>query len=81
MGVGGGGQELAILIPLKFPLASSLRSNLERAYNPKIKRKRDRGSPCLRPLAEQNFPNGLPVMRMEKEGEDMHILIQFIQVW
>ena len=68
-----------IFKPLILPRASSLNSNLERTSEPRINRKGDRGSPCLRPLLEENKPKGLPLIRMEKEEEEMHNLIQVIQ--
>jgi hypothetical protein len=54
-------------------------SNLERTSVPKINRKGERESPCRRPLLRQNRPKGLPLIRMEKEEEKMHNLIQLIQ--
>ena len=36
-----------------------------------IKRKGEKGSPCLNPLVGEINPYGLPLMRMEKEEEEM----------
>jgi hypothetical protein len=69
---------LAIDRPLRFPNASSLNSNLESTSDPMMNRKGERGSPCLRPLFGENKPKGLALMRMEKEEEEMHNLIQLI---
>jgi hypothetical protein len=45
-----GVQFLAILRPFKLPFISSLNMSLEKTSTPKIKRKGERGSPCLNPL-------------------------------
>ena len=63
---------------LRFLTASSLNSKQERTSESKINRKGEKGSPCLRPLFGESSPKGLPLMRMEKEEEEMHNLIQFI---
>jgi hypothetical protein len=49
------------------PWLSYLNINLENTSEPRMKRKRERGSPCLKPLARENIPNKLPLIRMEKE--------------
>jgi hypothetical protein len=66
---------LEIFKPLMLPRASSLNSNLERTSKPRINKKGERGSLYLRPLLGENIPKGLPLRRMEKEGEEMHNLI------
>jgi hypothetical protein len=48
------GEFLATCIPLIFPDLSSFSSNLEKTSEPKINRKGERGSPCLRPLLGVN---------------------------
>jgi hypothetical protein len=53
------------------PILSSLNSSLERTSAPKMKRKRDRGSPYLNPLSGEKSPKGLPFRRMAKEVEEM----------
>ena len=73
------GVVLAIDRPLRFPRASSLNSNRERTSEPMININGERGSPCLRPLFGENKPKGLPLMRMEKEEDEMHNLIHLIQ--
>jgi hypothetical protein len=45
-----------------------------------MKRKGDSESPCLRLGSRLNKPKGLPLIRMENDGEMMQIRIQFIQV-
>ena len=70
---------MGIFKPLILPRASFLNNNLERTSEPRINKKGDRGSPCLRPFLGDNKPKGLPLIRMEKEEEDMHNLIQVIQ--
>ena len=62
---------LAIFIPLIFPSHSSLSSNLESNSEPIMKRKVERGFPCLMPLEGEKRPKGLPFKRIEKEGEEM----------
>jgi hypothetical protein len=69
---------LEIFKPLIVPIASSLNNNLERTSKRKINRKLERGSPCLRPLLGENSPKGLPLIRMEKEEDEMYNLIQLI---
>jgi hypothetical protein len=54
--------------------------SLEKTSKPKIKRKGDRGSPYLNPLPGEKKPKRLPFRRIEKEEEEMQILIQEIQV-
>jgi hypothetical protein len=71
---------LEICRPLMVPALSSLNMSLENTSNPRMKRKGDRGSPCLRLLVGEMIPNGLPFNKMEKEAEEMHALIQAIQV-
>jgi hypothetical protein len=58
----------------------SLNINLKNTSEPRIKRKGERGSPCLKPLFGVNKPKGLLLIKIEKEEEDMHNLIQFIQI-
>jgi hypothetical protein len=57
---------LEIFRPLILPRASSLNSNLKRTSEPKMKRKGEKGPPCLRPLSGENLLKGLPFWRMEK---------------
>lgn len=42
----------------------------------RVKRKGERGSPCLRPPEALILPLGLPLMIIEKFGEDIQPLIQ-----
>jgi hypothetical protein len=44
------GEDLEIFRPLMFPAASSLNKSLDKTSAPKMNKKRERGSPCLRPL-------------------------------
>jgi hypothetical protein len=74
------GEFLEIFKPLMLPKASSLNSSLEITSEPKMKRKGERGSLCLRPLSGKNLPKGLPFRITEKEAEEMHNLIQIIQM-
>jgi hypothetical protein len=60
------------------PFLSSLNNSLEKTSKPRIKRKRDRGSPCLNPFLGKKRPKGLPFSRMEKETDEMQVLIQDI---
>jgi hypothetical protein len=46
-----------------------LNINLENTYKPRINRKGERGSYCLKPLAGENKPKGLPLIRIGKEDE------------
>jgi hypothetical protein len=73
------GVVLAINMHLRFPKASSLNNKRERTSDPMINRKGKSGSPCLRPIFGENKPKGLPLMRMEKEEDEMHNLIQLNQ--
>jgi hypothetical protein len=73
-------ESLAIFIPLIFPSLSSLSNNLESNSEPMMKRKGERGSPCLKPLEGEKRPKGLPFRRMEKEGEEMQVWIHYSQV-
>jgi hypothetical protein len=57
-----------------------MNDSLEKTSEPKIKRKWDYGSPCLNPLSEEKKPKGLPFSKMEKEGEEMQVLIREIQI-
>jgi hypothetical protein len=66
---------LEIFRPLRLPAASSLNKSLDRTSEPKMNKKGERGSPCLRPLLGGKCPKGLPFIRMEKEEEEMQILI------
>ena len=59
---------------MKEPFLSSLNISLEKTSEPKIKRKGDKGSPCLNPLPGEIKPKGLPFRRMEKERAEMQIL-------
>jgi hypothetical protein len=49
-----------------------------------MKRKGDKGSPCLRPLSGQKRPKvmqiRIPLIRMENDGEVMQIRIQLIHI-
>jgi hypothetical protein len=74
-----GGVFLAIDRPLRFQNASSLNSNQDGTSEPMINKKGERVSPCLKPLFGENKPKGLPLMRMEKEEDEMHNLIHLIQ--
>jgi hypothetical protein len=67
-------------MPLILQLCSSLYSSRERASEPRINKKRERGSPCLKPLPGENMPKELPLIRMEKEIEDMQVSIHLVHV-
>ena len=69
---------LEIFKPLMLLAASSLNKSLEKTSAPKMNKKGERGSPCLRPFLGENNLKGLPLIRMEKEEEEMQILIQLI---
>lgn len=43
-----------------------------------VKRKGERGSPCLRPLEAEKKPLGVPFRRMEKWAVDRHLEIHFL---
>jgi hypothetical protein len=75
-----GGQFLAILIPLRIPRLSCWWSILDKALVPRMNKNGDSGSPCLRPREGVNGPKGDPLMRMEKDVEEIHFWIQFIQI-
>jgi hypothetical protein len=51
---------------------SSFRRSLDKISEPGMKRKGERGSPCLRPCVGKNLPYGTPSKRMEKEDVDRH---------
>jgi hypothetical protein len=74
------GEFLAIFIPLTLPSFSYLSSSLESNSDPRIKRKGEIGSPCLKPLDGENKLKGLPFKRIEKEEDEMHDSIQCNQV-
>jgi hypothetical protein len=69
------GVVLEIFKPLMLPTASSLNNSLDRTSALKINKKGERGSPCLRPLLGEKNPKKLPLIRMEKEEEEIQILI------
>jgi hypothetical protein len=69
-----------IQIPCKDPKFSSLKMILERISEPRIKRKGERGSPCLIPREGKNLPKGTPSRRMEKEEVVIHCLIHWIHM-
>jgi hypothetical protein len=73
------GEDFEIFRPLIFPAASSLNKSLDKTSAPKMNKKGERGSPCLRPLVGEKSPKGLPLMRMEKVEEEIQTLIQLIQ--
>jgi hypothetical protein len=75
-----GRRVFAIFIPLILPSLSSLSNSLESSSEPSMKRKKERRSPCLKPLKGENKPKGLPFRRIEKEGEKMQDLIHCSQV-
>jgi hypothetical protein len=58
---------MAILSPFKLPFLSSLNMSLEKTSKPKIKRKGERGSPCLNPLLGEKKSKGTPIQK-DKEG-------------
>lgn len=67
-----GGLSLEISMPWISPRFSSLSINAKRISDPMIKRKGSRGSPCLRPWVEENFPNGGLSNETEKDVVDRH---------
>ena len=71
---------LAILRPFKLLFLSSLNMSLEKTSTSKMKRKWERGSPCLNPLPGEKRPKGLLFKRIEKEVDVIHILIHESQV-
>jgi hypothetical protein len=46
-----------------------------------IKRKGERGSPCLIPLEGEKGLEGTPLTRREKKAEEVKFKIQSTQVW
>jgi hypothetical protein len=44
------GEDFEISRPLMFPAASSLNKSLDKTSAPKMNKKGERGSPCLRPI-------------------------------
>jgi hypothetical protein len=74
------GEDLAIFIPFIFPSLSSWSKSLESTSDPRIKRKGERGSPCLKPLLGENNPKGLPFKRMEKDEEEIQSSIHCSQI-
>jgi hypothetical protein len=46
-----------------------------------IKRKGDRGSPCLIPLVGEKGQEGTPLIRIEKKVEQVRFEIHSTQVW
>jgi hypothetical protein len=71
---------LAILSPLIWRRLSSLNIILENTFEPRINKKGERGSPYLKPLAGENKPKGLPLIKIEKEEEVIQDSIHPIQV-
>jgi hypothetical protein len=45
-----------------------------------MKRKGERGSPCLIPLEGEKGQEGTPLIRMEKKAEEVRFRIQFTQL-
>lgn len=74
------GQFLTILRPFNELANFSLRSSQESTSAPRMKRKGDRGSPWLKPLEGENKSNGLPLIRMENEEEELQTCIQLIHI-
>lgn len=74
------GQFLPIFKPLRIPALSWENNNLEKTFEPRINKKGERGSPCLKLLVGENFPKGLPFSKMEKEVEEIQMQIHFILV-
>jgi hypothetical protein len=70
-----GGHILAILMPWIRPKLSSLSISLDNISAPKINKKGESGSPCLKPLKGENLPKGAPSRRIENEEVVMHCLI------
>ena len=68
-------QFLEILRPFMEPTLSAVNSSLERILEPMIRRKGERGSPCLRPFLGKMQPKGLQFNKIEKEAKEMHNLI------
>ena len=66
-----GEQERAILIPPSRAWDSFPRSRRDKTSVLKINRKGDKGSPCRSPLSGENSPKGLPLMRTEKDEEEI----------
>jgi hypothetical protein len=46
-----------------------------------MKRKGERGSPCLIPLEGEKFFEGTPLIRREKKTEEVKFKIQETQLW
>jgi hypothetical protein len=57
-----------------------LNISLEKTFDPKIKRKGDKGSPYLNPLPGEIKPKRLPFRRIEKDGVEMQVRIQETQI-
>jgi hypothetical protein len=53
-----------------------LNISIEKTSTPKIKRKGERGFPCLNPLPGKKKPKGLTFKKIEQEVEEIQILIQ-----
>jgi hypothetical protein len=68
-----------ILMPLKFPADfASIKKRLRHSAT-KRKRSGDRGHPCLTPLSSLKNEEVEPLIKMEKETEDRHPIIQFVK--
>ena len=74
------GQPGDILMPCNEPRDSALWRSLESTSAPIIYKKGERGSPWRRPLEDLTLPKGLPFIRKENVGVDIHWLTQFIHV-
>ena len=46
-----------------------------------MKRKGERGSPCLIPLEGEKVLEGIPLTKMEKKAEEVKFMIHVTQLW
>ena len=74
------GQLEDIFMPFKEPSVLALWRSLDSTSAPIIYKKGERGSPWQRSLEDLKFPKGLPFIRKEKDGMDMHWLTQLIHI-
>ena len=63
---------------IKEPNISTLWRSLDSTLAPIIYKKGEKGSPWQRPLEDLKFPKGLPFIKEENDGVDMHWLTQLI---
>lgn len=65
--------------PFMVPLAHLDFKYLPRPSTIRMKRNRDTGSPCWRPLEAWKVEEGAPLTRMEKKAKDTRLLIHLTQ--